>query len=138
MEDGYDLKAPDGLSKLPSLSLQLARLLSYMQRDLKAFQQIDGLTSDDIELRSFHDITSSAPILEAIIRKRLKEYPTTIAQDQAILKGAMLIPRKVMAVEVRLGEKEILAVWLQGIDVVTNDHSGQGLDNGQQTKRKKV
>ena len=137
VEDGYDLSLPDDPGQLPSLPSKLAQLLLYLQRDLKALEQMNRLELDGIDLRSFSDITSSMAFLKTMLRKRLNQYSTTIAQDQAGLSDVFLTPRKRMAIEVRLGEKEVLAVWLQGINIVTNNQIGQASDIGQQSKRNK-
>ena len=49
-------------------------------------------------------------VLKRIISKRNEAYQTTIAQDTALLVDPSMIGRRRMAVEVRLGEKEILAM----------------------------
>src|ERR1700733_12246895 len=50
-----------------------------------------------------------------ILRKRLAEYDTSVADDERILQGGLSL-RKRMAVEVRLGEKRILVKALERVE----------------------
>lgn len=50
-----------------------------------------------------------ALVLMKIIVGRLKSYSTSIAEDVVLLRDSRLDERRRMAIEVRLGEKEILA-----------------------------
>ena len=54
--------------------------------------------------------------LKAIVNKRQAEYTTTIAEDVVILRNSNLRNRHRMAVEVRLGEKELLAAACEAVD----------------------
>ena len=49
-------------------------------------------------------------VLRDIILSRKSAYKTTIAEDAALLENAEVQGRRRMAIEVRLGEKEILAM----------------------------
>ena len=51
-----------------------------------------------------------ALVLRKIISSRQSAYKTTIAEDAALLEDATVQGRRRMAIEVRLGEKEILAL----------------------------
>ena len=51
-----------------------------------------------------------ALVLRRIISSRQSAYKTTIAEDTALLGDATVQGRRRMAIEVRLGEKEILAL----------------------------
>ncbi len=51
-----------------------------------------------------------ALVLRKIISSRQSAYKTTIAEDAALLGDATVQGRRRMAIEVRLGEKEILAL----------------------------
>ena len=48
-------------------------------------------------------------LLQEVIRHRQREYTQSIAQDVEALQGNVILGRHRMAIEVRLGEKEILA-----------------------------
>ena len=49
-------------------------------------------------------------VLQKIISTKQSAYKTTLAEDAALLEDATVKGRRRMAVEVRLGEKEILAL----------------------------
>lgn len=51
-----------------------------------------------------------ALVLRKIISSRQSAFKTTIAEDAALLEDATVQGRRRMAIEVRLGEKEILAL----------------------------
>lgn len=53
--------------------------------------------------------------LREVLLTHLKSYKTTIAEDTALLQDDRLSRRLRMAVEVRLGEKELVAVALDGL-----------------------
>ncbi|KAI9864542.1 MAG: hypothetical protein M1813_003031 [Trichoglossum hirsutum] len=52
--------------------------------------------------------------LQRILAARIREYPTKLEDDEALLQNGGLVPRKALAVEVRLGEKRVLkGAWLE-------------------------
>lgn len=57
-----------------------------------------------------------ALVLRKIISSRQSAYKTTIAEDAALLGDATVQGRRRMAIEVRLGEKEILALASEEIE----------------------
>lgn len=57
-----------------------------------------------------------ASVLRKIISSRQSAYKTTIAEDAALLGEDTVQGRRRMAIEVRLGEKEILALASEEID----------------------
>lgn len=57
-----------------------------------------------------------ASVLGKAIRRRQNDYATSIAEDNALLRFTKIQGRRRMAIEVRLGEKEILASSLDLID----------------------
>ena len=62
--------------------------------------------------------------LREVLLAHLKSYKTTIAKDTARLQDDYLSRRLRMAVEVRLGEKELVAVALDGLQHQMEDMSG--------------
>ncbi|MCJ1307528.1 hypothetical protein MMC25_001174 [Agyrium rufum] len=56
---------------------------------------------------------SSITLLKDVVIARQREYVTSLAEDANLLQSADLPRRKRMAIEVRMGEKEILASTLQ-------------------------
>ena len=67
-------------------------------------------------------------VLKDIISTRQKAYKTTIADDREILQDDSVQGRHRMAVEVRLGEKEILALAGDEIDKKLSLHD-RGTDH---------
>ena len=57
-----------------------------------------------------------ALVLQKAIIKRRDVYSTSIAEDSDLLQNAALQGRRRMAIEVRLGEKEILACALEVVE----------------------
>ena len=110
-EDGYDLSWPTEHSKfeIPT-DLQLTMVALLLDEDhyeeekaAKNRPRSTGLISRPMYLYlAFRDA----------IAQRLTMYATTIAQDTEMLQDRRLKRRQRMAVEVRLGEKEILATTL--------------------------
>ncbi|KAI9768437.1 MAG: hypothetical protein M1840_004846 [Geoglossum simile] len=53
-------------------------------------------------------------VLQRILAARLEEYPTKLDDDEMLLQDVGLAPRKRLAVQVRLGEKQVLReAWLE-------------------------
>ena len=57
-----------------------------------------------------------ALVLKTIIVRRRHQYSTSIAEDAVLLQDRSLQGRRRMAIEVRLGEKEILASALEAVE----------------------
>ena len=81
---------------------------------------ITALLSEDEDLKEALEDPPGRPpshlrmplalVLRKIISSRQSAYKTTIAEDAALLGDATVQGRRRMAIEVRLGEKEILAL----------------------------
>lgn len=69
-------------------------------------------------------LTTLGLVLKEIISQRQKAYKTTSAEDIALLEDPSVQGRKRMAIEVRLGEKEILDMAaLQVDETIADIHS---------------
>ena len=79
-------------------------------------------------------------VVKNIIMKRIEAYETTIAQDIQLLEDPSVQGRRRMAFEVRLGEKEILAMAVDEIDKrLAKLSQAQDLaDNSNKVKRRKL
>ncbi len=81
------------------------------------------------------DSNSQWRIIKRALSSRLAEYPTSIAEDEELLKAAT--GRRRMAIKVRLGEKHLIrkaeAVVDSKIDELSN-----GNDDGPKPKRQKT
>ena len=63
--------------------------------------------------------------LKEILLERLKSYSTTMADDQVALQDNNLTKRLFMAIEVRLGEKEIIAQCLDSLQRQLDDDNDE-------------
>lgn len=78
-------------------------------------------------------------VLRSIIAKRNEAYRTTIAEDITLLQTGTITGRRRMAVEVRLGEKEILALATDRVDKwITQLMQTQETLQAQETKKRKI
>ena len=80
-----------------------------------------------------------ALVLRKIISSRQSAYKTTIAGDAALLGDATVQGRRRMAIEMRLGEKEILALASEEIEkriVKQQSADGEGQDVSQIKRRR--
>ena len=121
--------------------LELADARDVLQMSYDLERQIDGdplhidpelvqfiniLTMDAVTLKKAKSSCSAsnesrltlivALTLQKIIRSRQREYGTSIAEDSILLQNSSVRDRKTMAIEIRHGEKEILAATLQALE----------------------
>ena len=99
--------------------------------DSALYLLVDALTMDPATLREEIDATEIPEeprftceigvALREVLLAHLKCYKTTIAEDVALLQDDHLPRRLRMAVEVRLGEKELVAMALDGLQHRTED-----------------
>ena len=120
-EDGYDLHRPQPNESFefdPALQLVIhACLLSQ-----EAFEE-------EMNAREAPDETSfdlgTALVLRKVLSQRRTSYGTSIAEDVALLQDESVKGRTRMAVEVRLGEKEILAAAIDSVEKQIGAHSSE-------------
>ena len=80
-----------------------------------------------------------ALVLRKIISSRQSAYKTTIAEDAALLADSTVQGRQRLAIEVRLGEKEILALASGDVEkliVSYESATGQEQDVSQSKRRR--
>jgi hypothetical protein len=79
-------------------------------------------------------------LLYRMLKARQRDYPTSLAQDTNILQSGTLPTRLRQAVEIRRGEKEIIARVLDYCDQAgaANDLSPPKEPNGHTAKRRKT
>ena len=109
------------------------------ERDLCLF--VDALTMNPGTLQEEIDANEVPEVprfthqmglaLKKILLERFKAYKTTMAEDASLLSNDKLPRRLRMAVEVRLGEKEILAQALASLQRQINDKYDE---NGREKK----
>lgn len=119
--------------------LMLVVYTFVMDRD--SFQRAKSAGKISPELRLNLEM---ALALKKIIIWHMKTYQTSLAEDAALLQTSALQRRARMAIEVRLGEKEILAAALDYVErrlaalgqpVALSSHNQ---DQGSATKRRRL
>ena len=66
-------------------------------------------------------LTTLGLVLNEIISHKQRAYQTTMEEDIALLNESTVLGRRRMAIEVRLGEKEILAMAALRVDETIAD-----------------
>lgn len=132
LEEGYSISRvpPNGTLKdaIPEDFLVLLRALTLPVEDLNRLKARNKAPKPEFS-------ASEASFLRSLVNSRQSEYPTSIQEDESILRyleqqngyinDSILIRRK-MAVQVRKGEKEILTQILSLLDthLVQPDQNG--------------
>lgn len=119
MQDGYDLSRPAEDRSFEfdqSLILTITALLLDTDAAKQALAGIEAPNQPPLVL-----LTTLGAILKEIISHRQKAYRTTLAEDVALLEDLTIRGRQRMAIEVRLGEKEILAMAALRVDETIAD-----------------
>ncbi|KAI9762361.1 MAG: Enhancer of polycomb-like protein 1 [Chaenotheca gracillima] len=109
LEGGFDLSPPSLDSNLASVfpDQLLVAVNTFLISEDKFSKSVLAESLPKAKL-----IPESIVALSCALEKRLGEYPTSIEQDEVLLKGAS-IGRQRMAIEVRLGEKQLLRRGLE-------------------------
>ena len=134
LDDGYDLvwpEASDNSFKPPKDLLMLLNVLHSTETSTSALLREDASTL----------LAKVSVILRNVLNQRMMQYPTTIAEDRSILERPAIGKRHSMAVQVRLGEKEILASWLHELSAyaeVNAVSSRESPDAREQRKKTKT
>lgn len=114
MQDSYDLTRPSGKGNFhfdKDLLLTITALLLDAADYEKAVVADEPLDQPPAAMRR-----TLCQVFKSIITKRTEAYQTTIAEDIRLLADPSVQGRRRMATEVRLGEKEILALAADEID----------------------
>jgi len=99
----YSVDAPDGFD-LPRLESQSSEILDVLSQQFPLRQMLCG--SDFVN--GSEDTRSWQKWLLSVFQNRLAEYPTSLEEDQKLPADDNDDRRVVMAIMVRIGEKEIL------------------------------
>lgn len=109
-EESYDLNHPsdDG----PSIPDELLALTFILLLDSG---NLDALSTSQMSLPSRSKLATElvGQVLSALLQAREKEYATTAEEDEEILGNGNLPIRKMMAIQVRHGEKKVLKAAIQ-------------------------
>ena len=134
LQDGYDLARPD---EKQSFDFDNDLLLTILALLLPA-NQLDGYEEAPNKVPSSMQ-QSICTVLKTLIGHRNESYATTIAEDTMLLQQDSLPPRKLMAIQVRLGEKEILAMAANEVDMrLANLMTAQGSPETNETKKRRT
>ena len=136
LQDGYDLSRPKENEKFSfesDLLLTMAALLLDSGDYNRAVQAEEAPSKPPLQVQM-----SLYLALKSVILKRKQSYRTTIAEDVSLLENSVSGRRR-MAIEVRLGEKEILALAAEELDQqITKLIQSQDETDKSQTKKRKV
>ena len=119
MQDGYDLSRPPE-DKPFEFDQSLILTLTALLLDTDAAKQAAARAGTPNQPPRFL-LTTLGLVLKEIISHRQKAYKTTLAEDTARLEDFAVQGRRRMAIEVRRGEKEILAMAALQVDETLAD-----------------
>ena len=134
LEDGYDLCRPS-----------FGEPASFMSDELFVLMTIFVLSPDDFaQLRHKGRLpkpslsTQVSKILIAAVRNRQREYTTSLEQDRELEAAGGQLGRKALALQVRIGEKEILSDALRLLEASTENlpMTPNGEENQARKRRK--
>lgn len=153
LEDGYCIPRPSAEDKLaeilPDELLALLKTLTLSPEQLAKYQSKNRPPSPSLG-------SAEAQLLLEALQARLAEYPTTLQQDEAILADLPSAAnslsddrsavRRRMAIEVRIGEKQVLhriremtSALISSLDVASSNKRPASSDlNEQTTKAAKI
>ncbi len=117
-EDGYDLHRPQG-KKGSGIDPALRLLIYACIMDQETFEK--EMKVKKVPDKAPFDI-DTALLLRKIFIQRRDLYRTSIAEDVTLLQSNSVEGRTKMAIEVRLGEKEILAAALDSVGSFIENH----------------
>ena len=104
-EDAFDIGRHTGKTsqEYAGIDLGLLKTLKVLLQGKKALEEDRvSVSNTDIDFML-------ATLLRRILSNRERDYSTTVTEDLKLLESTTLQPRRSMAIQVRLGEKEILA-----------------------------
>ncbi|KAK8110656.1 SET domain-containing protein RMS1 [Apiospora kogelbergensis] len=131
-----DLDEPDsrgdvhGEVKLQQLPADLEEQIATF---LKAVRKVSPASIPDKRKRD----EISAAVIHQALQLRLAEYPTSEAEDQALLQDAKFTDRQKMAIVVRLGEKKLLGEAIQAAAAKINTMARNGDDASSEPSAKR-
>ncbi|KAK8101472.1 hypothetical protein PG999_011846 [Apiospora kogelbergensis] len=131
-----DLDEPDsrgdvhGEVKLQQLPADLEEQIATF---LKAVRKVSPASIPDKRKRD----EISAAVIHQALQLRLAEYPTSEAEDQALLQDANFTDRQKMAIVVRLGEKKLLGEAIQAAAAKINTMARNGDDASSEPSAKR-
>lgn len=142
-EDYYELhRQPHGKEFKLDFVLMLLVYTFVMDRDSFRRARSAGKTPSDLRLNFEMALT-----LKKIIIWHMNTYQTSLTEDAVLLQSSALQRRARMAIEIRLGEKEILAAALDYVEnrlaalgqpVALSSHNKELTEHGSATKKRRL
>lgn len=127
-----DSGEPDSEGRL-AYAPKLREISPELDEQLKTFLKV----LKKAKLHAFADKRKRVDICNAAISQalvaKLAQYPTTVDEDQAFSKKIDIARRHRMAIEVRMGEKELLK---EAIELLQEGTSADGEANGDRATKK--
>lgn len=117
----------------------LLRTLSTPLQQLEQLRKRGKLPKPELD-------EQGAKLLTQVLRNRQNDYPTTLAQDNELIQAlnvenSLENGRREMAVRVRAGEKEVLQIFLNGLqaylDVAADGLPKRALDDASRESKKR-
>lgn len=138
LQDGYDLSRPPE-SKRFLFDSDLLLTITALLLDSDSYQQAIALEEPPEQPPSAMLITIGL-VLKEIINNRLSAYPTSADEDIALLQDDAVQGRRRMAIQVRLGEKEILAMAAEEVERrhAKLTHKDTGNEDTSQPKKRRL
>ena len=99
--DTADEKSSTTFSEFPDDLVLLLKTLLARKDEYKKLAVLE-------KKRETQLVVETAKVMAEVLKARVKEYKTSIAEDKELLQKESIQGRRRMAVEVRLGEKEVL------------------------------
>lgn len=128
LEDAYDILWPDNSDNMDFFPTDLSQYVKVMEADEAKWKGVakTGIC-DDALLNKFKNVMLN------VVTNRQKEYATTLAEDHKLLEDSNTTGRLRTAIEVRLGEKKILAAALERLKKRNDETSHDPASKKQRT-----
>lgn len=133
LEDNYDIVWPENSENMDFFPDDLSRYVKAMLTSEDKYKNVAKTGASDDSLLLLFKTT-----MKLVVHARMSEYPTSIAQDLKTLADQDLDIRQKMAIEVRLGEKNLLeaaSARLSEDDQPQNN--GRAQSNGEPASKKR-
>lgn len=127
LEDSFDLEAA-APADIPDEVLVIVNTVLLTPDDFQRYKAANKLPKAKLT-------EASAEVLGAVLEARLREYPTTLEEDQRLLVGESLKGRERAAVEVRLGEKQILVAAYKELNRRVQEKKRPAGEDGDEEER---
>lgn len=127
-----DSREPDSEGRLTG-DAQVREIPPELEEQMKAFLKVLKKADPSLvaDKRKRDEICGA--VVREVLAARLAQYPTSLAEDQALLSSPGLSKRKQMAIHVRIGEKLLLQ---EAIDFVQRSGFSADEADGERSAKK--